>query len=63
MNRTYTVIATSGYQGDQWQYISEHNTRKAALDAAKDAQRTDAQSVGYIVGVIGETTIKVSFAI
>ena len=55
--RMYTVISTSGWKGDGWNYRGTFDTRKEAMDHAKDIHQPDAKFDGYITGVIGGTKI------
>jgi hypothetical protein len=57
MKQVYTVISTSGWQGDGWSYCGEFYTRKAAMEQAKSIQKQDAKLNGYITGVIGGTRV------
>lgn len=57
MKQVYTVISTSGWQGDGWNWRGEFSTRKEAMEHAKSIQRHDAKFDGYITGVIGGTKI------
>ena len=57
MKQVYTVISTSGWQGDGWNYCGEFYTRKEAMGQAKSIQKQDAKLNGYITGVIGGTKV------
>jgi len=52
-----TVISTSGWEGDGWNYRGEFETRKEAMEYAKSIQQYDAKFDGYITGVIGGTKV------
>ena len=53
----YSVISTSGWIGDTWHYRGEFSKRSEAVAYAESIKRSDAKQNGYIVGVIGQTTI------
>lgn len=53
--RVFTVIVTSGWQGDGWYYVAEFDTRKQAEAKAIEVSRTDAKQRGYIVAVVGDS--------
>jgi hypothetical protein len=55
--RVYTVISTSGWEGDGWKWRGEFDTRAEAEAREKEIVRHDAKSDGYITGIIGKTTI------
>lgn len=48
----YTVIATSGWQGDTWTVIETFKHRAEAEAKAKAVQRSDARIRGYIVRIM-----------
>jgi len=52
----YTVIATSGWQGDHWRYIKQFGKRRDALEYAGGIKSSDARSQTYITAVIGDVT-------
>ncbi len=51
----FTVISTSGYQGDGWSVRKYTDSRKEAQSYAKEIASSDAKSNTYITAVIGET--------
>lgn len=55
MRKTYTVIMTSGWQGDGWYYVDEFDTRKEAEQKAAQVSRTEAKMRGYITAIVGAT--------
>ena len=54
MARKYTVIATSGWQGDHWRYIKQFDKRSDALKYAGEIKSSDARNKTYITAVIGD---------
>jgi len=50
----YTVISTSGWHGDHWQYRKQFSSRKVALWYADKIKSSDASSRSYITAVIGD---------
>ena len=55
MKTKYTVIATSGWQGDWWRVVGYAGTRGEAEVMRHAAAQCDARETGYITAVIGET--------
>lgn len=51
---TFTVIKTSGWQGDCWQYVDEFSTRKEAELKASEVSSPNARQSGYIVAIVGD---------
>ena len=51
MNTVYLAIKTSGWQGDGWQYISQHDNKTDAIRACEEVSTPDAKSSGYITDV------------
>ena len=53
----YTVIATSGWQGDHWRYVRQFTHRAKAVEHAEKIQVPDAQSKFHITAVIGDVKV------
>lgn len=57
MPRKYTVIATSGWQGDHWRYVTQFDKRSDALEHAGEIKSSDACSRTHITAVIGDVDV------
>jgi hypothetical protein len=49
---TYTLLATSGWQGDGWRVIGRFTTLLAAREAREAAATPDPRSLGYITRIV-----------
>lgn len=50
----FTVLTTSGWQGDGWTVRKQFESRREALAFAGEIRRPDARSGAYIVAVVGD---------
>jgi len=55
--REFTVLATSGWQGDEWSLIAITEDRKIAEKIATAIQSTDAKRTGHLVAVCGQAKL------
>ena len=54
----FTVIATSGYQGDTWRMVKQFEKRAEAVDHANVIHSPHARDNTYITAVIGDVKVE-----